>query len=113
LAHEALIQPNLFYSSAGSAFAAGYAEVYRDQPPHGEPSVWIQNLGQPLQDLVQQCASDPRFDSLSDRFVKDAIAQLVKRREKSEIQRLKQQEGPDRLAKINQRLKEQKGFTSP
>lgn len=112
LAHQALIQPNLFYSGAGSAFAAGYAAVYGTEPPHGEASVWIQNLDQPMQDLVQQCASDPRFDSLSDRFVKDAVAQLVKRRDKSEIQRLKQQEGPDRLSKINQRLKEQKGFTS-
>jgi len=112
LAHEALIQPNLFYSSAGSAFAAGYAAVYGAEPPHGEASVWIQNLDQPMQDLVQQCASDSRFDSLSDRFVKDAVAKLVKRRDKSEIQMLKQQEGPDRLSKINQRLKEQKGLTS-
>ena len=105
IAHEALVLPELFISEAGRAFSAAFQEAFGENPPTGEPSVWMSQLPEDMQDLVAQCESDGRFSNLSDRFVKDAIDKLVRALEKRKLQLLKQHDDPDRIAKIENTLR--------
>jgi hypothetical protein len=104
-AHAALILPELFISEAGRAFAAGYADAFPEQAPDGEPPVWIGKLAEAMQDLVLQCAGDPRFSQLDVRFVKDSIKKLEMQLERRKLQLIKMQEDPDRISKIEQTLR--------
>jgi len=105
IAHEALVLPELFISAAGRAFSVAFQEAFGENPPTGEPSVWMSHLPEDMQDLVAQCESDGRFSNLSDRFVKDAIDKLVRALEKRKLQLLKQHDDPDRIAKIENTLR--------
>ncbi len=109
IAHEALVLPELFVSQTGREFSKAYTAVFGEEPPNGEPSVWINRLDPSLQDVIQQCASDPRFNNLSDRFIKDAKENLSKQLEKRHLQFIKQKEDPDRIAKIRETLRRLKG----
>ncbi|MBC8063291.1 MAG: DNA primase [Chlorobia bacterium] len=109
ISHEALVLPELFVSESGRGFSHGYVSVFGDTAPTGEPSVWIDRMEPAMQDIVQRCSTDVRFNNLSDRFVKDAIDKLRMLLEKRHLQFIKQKEDPDRLSKIEQTLKRLKG----
>lgn len=104
IAHDALVLPELFISQTGREFANGYVKTFGEEPPSGEPSVWINRLNRQMQDLVQHCASDVRFMNLTDRFVKDAVEYLGRMLEKRHLQMIKKKEDTDRLAKIRETL---------
>jgi len=109
IAHEALSLPELFLSEVGRAFSGEYARIFEDNPPEGEISVWLSRLSEPMQDLVDQCVSDPRFSQLDERFVKDSVGKLEKELQKRRLQFIKKGADSDRLKQIEQTLRKLKG----
>lgn len=112
IAHEALVLPELMMSESARVFSTKFLETFGEEPPHGEPSVWIGRLPEGMQDLVQKCANDPRFNNLSDRFVKDAIGKLKQLLEKRQFQLMKIKDDPERVAKIRETLRRLKDKSS-
>lgn len=104
IAHEALVLPELMTSESGRTFSTRYAEVFGEEAPNGEPSIWISRLDNQMQDLIHRCASDSRFANLDDRYVKDSILRLQNLLEKRQLQFVKQKEDPGRVAKIRETL---------
>lgn len=103
-AHEALVLPELMTSESGRTFSERYVKVFGKHAPNGEPSIWISQLDEQMQDLIHRCASDIRFANLDDRYVEDSIDRLQNLLEKRQFQLMKLKEDPDRLAKIRETL---------
>ena len=104
LAHEALVLPDLFVSEPGRTFSNAYLAAFGQNPPTGEPSTWVSDLDPAMVDAIERCSADPRFASINDRFVKDAVAKLVSQLEMREFQLMKRKEDPDKLSKIRSTL---------
>jgi len=104
IAHEALALPELMVSDVGRKFSVQYAEVFGQDSPTGDASYWIGKLPQEAQDIVHECANDVRFNNMSDRYVKDSISKLTKLLERNRLQRIKQNNDPDRINQVQEAI---------